>query len=84
MPDDKASSTTGSTWRKRGSVQGCRRGIAGQALAIAPLGLAFKEMGGRRGLKAPIVIGRDHLESGSSRAKPRNRIDATRSDACCL
>src|ERR1700691_5937203 len=29
------------------------------------LGLAFNEMGAAGGLKAPVVIGRDHLDSGS-------------------
>ena len=43
------------------------------------LGLAFNEMVARGELKAPIVIGRDHLDSGSvAIAQPRDRSDAGR------
>ncbi|HEY4859687.1 MAG TPA: urocanate hydratase, partial [Xanthobacteraceae bacterium] len=39
------------------------------------LGLAFNEMVGRHQLKAPIVIGRDHLDSGSV-ASPNRETEA--------
>jgi urocanate hydratase len=39
------------------------------------LGLAFNEMVARRELKAPIVIGRDHLDSGSV-ASPNRETEA--------
>src|ERR1700730_3540750 len=39
------------------------------------LGLAFNEMVGRHELKAPIVIGRDHLDSGSV-ASPNRETEA--------
>ena len=43
------------------------------------LGLAFNEMVARGELKAPIVIGRDHLDSGSvAKPQPRNRGDEGR------
>jgi urocanate hydratase len=43
------------------------------------LGLAFNEMVARGELKAPIVIGRDHLDSGSGRKpQPRDRGDEGR------
>ncbi|TLZ52365.1 MAG: urocanate hydratase [Gammaproteobacteria bacterium] len=41
------------------------------------LGLAFNEMVGRGELKAPIVIGRDHLDSGSV-ASPNRETEAMR------
>jgi urocanate hydratase len=41
------------------------------------LGLAFNEMVARGGLKAPIVIGRDHLDSGSV-ASPNRETEAMR------
>jgi urocanate hydratase len=41
-------------------------------------GLAFNEMVKSGELKAPIVIGRDHLDSGGSQPQPRDRIDAGR------
>jgi len=43
------------------------------------LGLAFNEMVRSGELKAPVVIGRDHLDSGSvASPNPRNRSDAGR------
>ena len=43
----------------------------------AKAGLAFNELVRRGEVKAPIVIGRDHLDSGSRRfAEPRDRGDA--------
>jgi urocanate hydratase len=41
------------------------------------LGLAFNEMVGRGELKAPVVIGRDHLDSGSV-ASPNRETEAMR------
>jgi urocanate hydratase len=41
------------------------------------LGLAFNEMVGRGELKAPVVIGRDHLDSGSV-ASPHRETEAMR------
>jgi urocanate hydratase len=41
------------------------------------LGLAFNEMVARRELAAPIVIGRDHLDSGSV-ASPNRETEAMR------
>src|SRR6201995_3476427 len=41
------------------------------------LGVAFNEMGARGELKAPIVIGRDHLDSGSV-ASPNRETEAMR------
>ncbi len=71
--------TTGSTWRRRASsFRGCRRGSAGSVSATAiALGLAFNEMVARGELKAPIVIGRDHLDSGSV-ASPNRETEAMR------
>lgn len=40
------------------------------------LGLAFNEMVRSGEVSAPIVIGRDHLDSGSVASEPRNRSDA--------
>src|SRR4029434_830529 len=41
------------------------------------LGLAFNEMVGKGELKAPIVIGRDHLDSGSV-ASPNRETEGMR------
>ena len=49
--------------------QGCRRASAGLASVNATAGLAFNEMVASGELKAPIVIGRDHLDSGSVAAR---------------
>ena len=54
----------------------CRRGSAGSATASgARLGLRFNEMVRTGELKAPIVIGRDHLDSGSV-ASPYRETEA--------
>jgi urocanate hydratase len=65
-PDDDTC-TTGWTWPASASASRvCRRVFAGLALGQrAKLGLAFNEMVRSGELKAPIVIGRDHLDSGS-------------------
>ena len=57
--------------------RGCRRGSAGSATASARrLGLRFNEMVRSGRDQAPIVIGRDHLDSRLGRlALPRDRVD---------
>ena len=61
-----------SGWRSRA----CRRGSAGSATASAHrLGLRFNEMVRTGELSAPIVIGRDHLDSGSV-ASPYRETEA--------
>ena len=56
----------------------CRRASAGWASAMRHrLGLAFNEMVASGELKAPIVIGRDHLDSGSV-ASPNRETEAMR------
>ena len=72
-------STTGSTWRaKRIRFQGLPARICWVGLGDRHrLGLAFNEMVARGELKAPIVIGRDHLDSGSV-ASPNRETEAMR------
>ena len=48
-----------------------------RAWATARLGLAFNEMVAKGELKAPIVIGRDHLDSGSV-ASPNRETEGMR------
>ena len=69
----------GSTWRARASnSRDCPRASAGWASASATAsGLAFNEMVASGELKAPIVIGRDHLDSGSV-ASPNRETEAMR------
>jgi urocanate hydratase len=56
----------------------CWLGLGDRARA----GLAFNEMVARGELSAPIVIGRDHLDSGFRREpEPRDRSDGDGSDA---
>ncbi len=56
--------------------RGCRPGSAGSATASAArLGLRFNEMVRSGELSAPIVIGRDHLDSGSV-ASPYRETEA--------
>ena len=59
--------TIGLTWRvKRSSFRGFRRESVGSDLGIRHrLGLAFNDMVRNGELSAPVVIGRDHLDSGS-------------------
>ena len=72
VPSSTSSATT-SRWRdgsgSRGSgspSRGYRRGSAGSATdSGARLGLRFNEMVRSGELTAPVVIGRDHLDSGS-------------------
>ena len=80
IPDDAASPQLARHGgRAHRASRVCRRGSAGSASAIAHrLGLAFNEMVRRRAsLKAPIVIGRDHLDSGSV-ASPNRETEAMR------
>jgi urocanate hydratase len=57
---------TGSTWRARASSsKACRRASVGSGLGDRHrLGLAFNDMVASGELNAPVVIGRDHLDSG--------------------
>ena len=60
------------------SSRDCRRASAGSGWATAiASGLAFNEMVAKGELKAPIVIGRDHLDSGSV-ASPNRETEAMR------
>ncbi len=69
--------TAGSTWRaSASSSRACRRASAGSGSKDrARLGLAFNEMVAKGELSAPIVIGRDHLDSGSV-ASPNRETEA--------
>ena len=71
--------TTGSTWRaRRIHFQGLPARICWVGLGVRHrLGLAFNEMVASGELKAPIVIGRDHLDSGSV-ASPNRETEAMR------
>ena len=71
--------TTGSTWRGSGSAsRACPPASAGSGLGDRHrLGLAFNEMVARGELEAPVVIGRDHLDSGSV-ASPNRETEAMR------
>ncbi len=67
VPRRTSTCTSGWTWPSSASAtRACPRASAGSAWAsgTAP-GLAFNEMVASGELKAPIVIGRDHLDSGS-------------------
>ena len=79
LPATTRTCTAGSTWRaSASSSRACRRASAGWAWASAHrAGLAFNEMVARGELKAPIVIGRDHLDSGSV-ASPNRETEAMR------
>ncbi len=70
-------SRAGSAWRKNASrSKGCRRASAGSASGDrAKAGLAFNELVRTGELKAPIVIGRDHLDTGSV-ASPYRETEA--------
>jgi urocanate hydratase len=70
--------TTGSTWRASASLPGpAGAHLLGRPRRAPPLGLAFNEMVRKGELKAPIVIGRDHLDSGSV-ASPNRETEAMR------
>ncbi|MGB0134275.1 urocanate hydratase [Dokdonella sp.] len=66
IPDDKALHNWLDMARERISFQGLPARICWVGLGLRDkLGLAFNEMVRNGELKAPIVIGRDHLDSGS-------------------
>ena len=69
--------TAGSRWPASGSrSRACRRASAGSGYGERHrLGLRFNEMVRSGELKAPIVIGRDHLDSGSV-ASPYRETEA--------
>ena len=79
FPDDERARALDPPGRRAGSPsRACRRGSAGSATASARrLGLRFNEMVRSGELSAPIVIGRDHLDSGSV-ASPYRETEAMR------
>lgn len=78
IPDDPHLHTWLDMARERIAFQGLPARICWVGLKDrARLGLAFNEMVARGELKAPIVIGRDHLDSGSV-ASPNRETEAMR------
>ncbi|TRX74513.1 urocanate hydratase [Pseudomonas mangiferae] len=78
IPDDSHLHTWLDMARERIAFQGLPARICWVGLKDrARLGLAFNEMVARGELKAPIVIGRDHLDSGSV-ASPNRETEAMR------
>ena len=78
MPDDPHLHTWLDMARERIQFQGLPARICWVGLGDrARLGLAFNEMVASGELKAPIVIGRDHLDSGSV-ASPNRETEAMR------
>ena len=76
MPDDKHLHNWLDMAQKRIQFQGLPARICWVGLGDrARLGLAFNEMVAKGELKAPIVIGRDHLDSGSV-ASPNRETEA--------
>ena len=80
VPATTRTCTAGSTWPASASPsRACRRASAGSASASATApawpSTRWCESGE---LKAPIVIGRDHLDAGSVAAQPRDRGDEGR------
>ena len=76
MPHDKHLHNWLDMARTRIHSRACRRASAGSGSATARrLGLAFNEMVAKGEVKAPIVIGRDHLDSGSV-ASPNRETEA--------
>ena len=76
MPDDKHLHNWLDMARKRIKFQGLPARICWVGLGDRHrLGIAFNEMVARGELKAPIVIGRDHLDSGSV-ASPNRETEA--------
>jgi urocanate hydratase len=76
MPDDKHLHNWLDMARKRIQFQGLPARICWVGLGDrARLGLAFNEMVAKGELKAPVVIGRDHLDSGSV-ASPNRETEA--------
>ena len=78
IPDDAALHRWLDMARERISFQGLPARICWVGLGLRhKLGLAFNEMVRNGELKAPIVIGRDHLDSGSV-ASPNRETEAMR------
>ncbi|MEO7013843.1 MAG: urocanate hydratase, partial [Dokdonella sp.] len=76
IPDDKNLHNWLDMARERISFQGLPARICWVGLGVRDkLGLAFNEMVRNGELKAPIVIGRDHLDSGSV-ASPNRETEA--------
>ncbi|QSX33490.1 urocanate hydratase [Shewanella avicenniae] len=76
LPDDKALHNWLDMAQQRISFQGLPSRICWVGLGDRHrLGLAFNEMYAKGELKAPIVIGRDHLDSGSV-ASPNRETEA--------
>ena len=77
FPPRTPTCTAGSTWRASGSrSRACPRASAGSAWETRHrAGLMFNEMVARGELTAPVVIGRDHLDSGSV-ASPNRETEA--------
>jgi urocanate hydratase len=80
IPDDAHLHNWLDMARERISFQGLPARICWVGLGQRhKLGLAFNEMVRKGELKAPVVIGRDHLDSGSvASPQPRNRSDEGR------
>ncbi len=74
-----SSSPAGSGWRRTGSPsRACRRASAGSAMASATAWACASTSSSPAGrVKAPIVIGRDHLDSGSV-ASPYRETESMR------
>ncbi|HVI25034.1 MAG TPA: urocanate hydratase [Xanthomonadaceae bacterium] len=78
IPDDKHLHRWLDMARERISFQGLPARICWVGLGLRhKLGLAFNEMVRNGELKAPVVIGRDHLDSGSV-ASPNRETEAMR------
>ena len=78
LPDNAALHTWLDMARERIAFQGLPARICWVGLGDRHrLGLAFNEMVARGELKAPVVIGRDHLDSGSV-ASPNRETEAMR------
>jgi len=78
LPDDKHLHHWLDMARQRIKFQGLPARICWVGLGVRDrLGLAFNEMVAKGELKAPIVIGRDHLDSGSV-ASPNRETEAMR------
>ena len=79
VPGRRRRCAAGSRWPRPGCrSRACRRGSAGSATASGrSAGAAFNELVRIGEVSAPIVIGRDHLDSGSV-ASPNRETEAMR------
>ncbi len=77
FPEDEALARWIRKARSRSSSRGCRRASAGSATASGPASGRSSTTSSARGeISAPIVIGRDHLDTGSvASPEPRDRGD---------